>query len=257
MVKQNVVYKTKDLAKILNVSRSTIYRYLKDKKIKYFKVNGEYRIFKTELDEFIQKNLKRFQINKARKFISIIELKDNYSYYKINKMVKNKQLRKVNKRYYENLHFNYMEREPYTIDEDHFYDVDVYIPNGIICQLSAAVFYGLTTHWPCTVDVAVKRNQKVYNLPDTFSMTPVYYSDTRYRLGIREINSKNGSYRIYDLEKTVCDFVFYRNRNDPFTYQEIMKNYVQHKDKNFSRLYEYAEQLHVDKIIELYMEILT
>ena len=250
------VYKVNDLIEKLNVSRSTVYGYLKQKKIKSFKIKGQYRIHEEKLQEFLQENSKKFIINKATQFVSIIELKKNYSYYKINKMVANKQLKKINKRYYENLDFADEERDIYQIDEDDFYHVDVYIPNGVVCQLSAAVYYELTTHIPWTVNVAVPRNQKVYNLPSRPSMTPIYYSDKRYKLGIIEKKSKNGFYRIYDLEKTICDFLAYRTKTDAFTFREIMNNYIQRSDKNLSKLNTYARKLRVRNILKTYKEVL-
>ncbi len=135
----------------------------------------------------------------SKKYIRIKSLKDKYSYYMINKMGKKNELQKINKRYYINLLFDG--------DENDFYCVDVFISNGVICQLSAAVYYELTTYRSHTLDVAVIRNQKVYDLPEYPPMNPVYYSKKRFELGIEYMKTKDGNFKVYDMEKTICELM--------------------------------------------------
>ncbi len=184
----------------------------------------------------------------SKKYIHIKTLKDKYSYYMINKMVEKKELQKVNKRYYINLLFDG--------DEDDFYYVDVFISNGIICQLSAAVYYELTTYRSHTLDVAVIRNQKVYDLPEYPPMNPIYYSKIRYELGIEYMKTKDGNFKVYDMEKTICDLLFYRNKIEKESIKEILNNYVNRKDKDINKLIKYAKQLRVYEILKTYFEVL-
>lgn len=184
----------------------------------------------------------------SKKYIHINTLKNKYTHYMINKMVDNKELEKVNKRYYINLLFDG--------DENDFYYVDVFISNGVICQLSAAVYYELTTYRPHTLDVAVKRNQKVYDLPDYPPMNPIYYSKTRYEFGIVNVETKDGTFKVYDMEKTICDLVFYRNKIDKEIIKEVMNNYVRKHDKDINRLTKYAKQLRVFETLKTYFEVL-
>lgn len=53
-----IVYDVNDLMKILKVSRTTIIRYIKDKKIKAFKVGNGYRITKEALMIYIKEQEK-------------------------------------------------------------------------------------------------------------------------------------------------------------------------------------------------------
>lgn len=53
-----IIYDVNDLIKILKVSRVTIIRYIKDKKIKAFKVGNSYRITKDALMEYIKEQEK-------------------------------------------------------------------------------------------------------------------------------------------------------------------------------------------------------
>ncbi len=187
-------------------------------------------------------------MNTEKKFISIKELKEEYSYYKIQKLITEKKIYKINKRYYENLNFFGEEHE--------FYYVDVYISGGVICQLSAAVHYGLTTFRPNTIDVAVKRKRNVVNLPNYPIMNPIYYGDSRYETGITITRNIEGSYKIYDIEKTICDILFYRNKIGIDIMKEIVTNYIKRKDKDFHKLVMYAKKLNVYNTLKTYFEVL-
>ena len=126
--------------------------------------------------------------------ISGKELKEKgLTYYKINQLVKEGVLRKLNKRYYENMN--------YTGELTDFSYIPAYIPQGVICLMSAAVYYDLTNYMPHSVDVAIPRKSRVSTLPDWPSIDLYYYTDYRYNLGIEEHNN----IRIYDIEKTEAD----------------------------------------------------
>jgi len=187
-------------------------------------------------------------VNTKKKFISINELKEEYSYYKIQKLVTENKIDKINKRYYENLNF--------FGEEDEYYYVDVYISGGVICQLSAAVYYELTTYRPNAIDVAVKRKRNISTLPDYPVMNPIYYSDDRYETGISIIINKEGFYKIYDIEKTICDILFYRNKIGIDIMKEIITNYIKRKDKDFNKLVMYAKKLNVYNTLKTYFEVL-
>ena len=47
-------FKVNDLAKILDVNVMTIYRYIKAKKLKAYKIGKEYRINKQEFNRFLE-----------------------------------------------------------------------------------------------------------------------------------------------------------------------------------------------------------
>lgn len=51
--------------------------------------------------------------------------------------------------------------------------------------------------------------------------------------------------KIYDLEKSVCDAVKFRNKVGIDISSEILKNYLKRSDKNLTRLNEYAKRMRV------------
>ena len=60
----------------------------------------------------------------------------------------------------------------------------------------------------------------------------------------------------YDLERTLCDIIRSRNKIDNQIIIEALKNYVQSKEKDLHRLYKYAENFGIKKILYHYMEVL-
>ena len=53
MIKEKEFYKAEELAEVLQVNIMTIYRYIKAKRIKAYKIGREYRIDKSEFNRFL------------------------------------------------------------------------------------------------------------------------------------------------------------------------------------------------------------
>lgn len=188
-------------------------------------------------------------LSNDQKIFSMQELMDmGYSQYKIRKLVNDGKLIKLNKSYYENTE--------YSGEESDFYYTVVYAPQGVICLLSAAVYYNLTTYIPDAVDVAIPRKSKISSMPEWPRLKNHYYTDDRYELGAVFINEGKNAFRIYDIEKTVVDIVFYREKVGIEETKEILVNYLQRKDRNLNRLLKYAELMKCEKVIRQYLEVL-
>ena len=184
-----------------------------------------------------------------QKIFSMKELKkQGFSQYKISKLVEEGRLIKLNKCFYENT--------GYRGEESDFYYAGAYAPNGVICLLSAAVYYNLTTYIPAAVDVAIPRKAKISTLPDWPQMNVHYYTDDRYELGIQKIKEGKNGFQIYDMEKTVVDIVFYREKVGIEETKEVLITYLQRKNRNLNRLLKYAELMKCDKAMRQYLEVL-
>ena len=182
-------------------------------------------------------------------FISVNELVElGLSYYKINRLVKEGLLVKVNKSMYENTNF--------AGDETDFSIVSAFAPKGVFCMMSAARYYGLTTFLPDAVDVAIERTMKISTLPDWPNVNIWYFPEKRYSKGISEASDIGGTFRIYDIEKTVVDILYYRNKVGIEETKEIIKNYLQREDRNLIQLRRYADELGCKKILGTYLEVL-
>ncbi|MEI7765474.1 MAG: helix-turn-helix domain-containing protein [bacterium] len=53
MIKEKEFYRAEELAEVLQVNIMTIYRYVKAKKLKAYKIGREYRIDKNEFNKFL------------------------------------------------------------------------------------------------------------------------------------------------------------------------------------------------------------
>lgn len=185
-----------------------------------------------------------------QKVFSMQELKDmGFSQYKVRKLIDAGKLIKLNKSYYENT--------DYTGEESDFYYAEVYAPNGVICLLSAAVYYNLTTYIPDAVDVAIPRKANVSTVPDWPQMNVYHFTDERHELGITEVKEGKNGFRIYDVEKTVVDIVFYREKVGIEETKEVLLAYLKRKDRNLNRLLKYAELMKCDKTLRQYLEVLV
>ena len=184
-----------------------------------------------------------------QKIISMKELRDiGYSQYMVCKLVDGGKLIKLNKSNYENT--------GYQGEESDFYYVEAYAPKGVICLMSAAVYYNLTAYIPDAVEIAIPRKAKVSTIPEWPPMKIHYYADERYALGMITVKEGKNKFRIYDIEKTVVDIVFYREKVGIEETKEILHSYLRRQDRQLDRLYAYAKKLHCEKTIRTYLEVL-
>lgn len=95
-----------------------------------------------------------FVFPEDHKIFSIQKLKEQgFSQYKISKLVDDRKLIKLNKSYYEST--------GYRGEELDFYYVKVYALNGLICLLSAAVYYNIMACIPDAIGVAIPRKAQI------------------------------------------------------------------------------------------------
>jgi len=188
-------------------------------------------------------------LTENKKFITTAELKNmGYSYYKIGKLEKDGLIRRVNRSTYENL--------SYKGDENDFFSAEAFVPNGVICLMSAARYYELTNFLPDSVNVAIERKKKVVTLPDWPEIKIFYFDTARMDIGITKVREGENVFHIFDIEKTVVDIIYYRNKIGIEEASEVLKNYLKRKDRQIDRLYAYAKQLRCEKVVRTYLEVL-
>ena len=188
-------------------------------------------------------------LSPEQRFYSITDLQElGFTYYKINKMVEQHLLSKMNNKMYENA--------TYSGDDSDYAAAMAYVPKGVICMMSAARWYGLTNYLPDAVDIAIHRNMKVSTLPDWPRLHLWYFPEKRYETGIITEQDAGGPFRIYNIEKAVVDILYYRNKIGIEETREILKNYLSRTDRNLPALHRYAEQMGCGKILRTYLEVL-
>ncbi len=168
------------------------------------------------------------------------------SYYYVRKLIENEQIERVKQGVYCWLNG----------EGDELAEVQKIVPNGIFCLFTAALLYELTTFVPSGYHVAIPRKDKV-TLPAYPPINLYYWDDNQYKLGQADIIRQNVSLRIYDREKTVCDFIKFRNKVGIDITKEALKNYLNLRERNLNKLMAYARQMKISTIVNQYLEILV
>lgn len=137
---------------------------------------------------------------------------------------------------------------------DTMIDVERIVPGGVVCLYSAWSFYGLTTQVPPAFCIAIANKRKVV-LPQMLPITVYYWKPENLEFGIRQETISGHAVRITDLERSVCDAVKYRNKTGLDICAEVIRNYLRKKERNLSRLTDYAKKLRVANVLNNYLEI--
>ena len=137
---------------------------------------------------------------------------------------------------------------------DSMIDVERVVPGGVVCLHSAWAYYGLSTMVPPAFCIAIANKRKVV-LPQMLPITIYYWKPENLEFGIRKETISGHEVRITDLERSVCDAVKYRNKIGLDICAEVIRNYLRKKERNLSKLTEYARKLRVANVLNTYLEI--
>lgn len=129
------------------------------------------------------------------------------------------------------------------------------IPFGIICRHSAAQLHELTTVNPLAVSIAIPANRTRVVVPRHPPVELVPSSMATFGLGLTTLNVGHTNVRVYDRERTVCDFFRKRYRLGEDMALEILQNYMI-ESRNLQQLFEYAGKLRIKNVIKPYVEAL-
>ena len=141
----------------------------------------------------------------------------------------------------------------YQIDE--YLEIKNLVPSGILCLFSAWNYYELTTYMPHEFHVAIGKKSKI-KLPDYPPIKLYYWDNNSLKTGIKTVKICNSNIPIFDIEKSVCDAVKFRNKIGKDILNEILTEYLKRKDKNLDLLLKYSKILRVGKILKNYLDVL-
>ena len=83
-----------------------------------------------------------------------------------------------------------------------------------------------------------------------------YFQEKRYSAGMTSAYDGVCEFTIYDVEKTVVDILYYRNKVGIEETKEVLKNYLRNEERNLVKLRRYADALGCKKILGTYLEVL-
>ena len=153
-------------------------------------------------------------------------------------------------------------RRGYYISPVEFHDMDTYeilttlIPDAVISLFSAAQYHDLSNIIPQKIDITLPVQNRVPVLPEDLHVKIHKAIPEIYEVGIQTVRKDGYSLKIYDRERTVCDFFRMRFQIGKDCAFEVLKNYMAGK-KHLQKLSEYADLLQIKKVIYPYLEILV
>ena len=133
-------------------------------------------------------------------------------------------------------------------------DVERIVPQGVLCLYSAWQHYQLTTTVPPAFCIAINAKRKI-KMEEGVPVRLYYWKPDYFLFGIETKEIAGYQVRMTDLERSVCDAVKYRNKIGLDVCSEIIRSYVKKKERNLSRLADYAKLLRVTNILNNYLEI--
>ena len=128
-------------------------------------------------------------------------------------------------------------------------------PQAVLCLFSAWQFYGLSTTISSFVHIAIPVRKKPM-LAD-FPPTKIYFwSADYYESGKIQTNYNEEQITIYDIEKSVCDAIRYRNKLGIDITTEVLRNYLKRTDRNLDKLMKYAENMRIANVLNQYLTMM-
>jgi predicted transcriptional regulator of viral defense system len=129
------------------------------------------------------------------------------------------------------------------------------IPKGIICLQSAAHIHELTTLIPMSITIALPSDSMRPILPVNPPIELIMTPPKLFELGLVVEEGSQGELRIYDRERTVCDFFRKRNVLGEDLALETLRSYMNGK-RRIQLLMDYAKKLRLKTVITPYVEAL-
>ena len=133
--------------------------------------------------------------------------------------------------------------------EDNYYILNIELPKIVYSHMTALYFHGLSIKAPDNkYDITVPNNYFNYKIKNH---NMFYVNNDIYNLGLIEVKTPMGNIvKAYDMERCICDIIRSINRMDLEHVKYSIKKYLQRKDKNITKLTQYAEKMGIkDKVI--------
>jgi len=153
-------------------------------------------------------------------------------------------------------------RRGYYISPEKLNDMDTceiisaLIPNAVISLFSAAQYHELSSVIPQKIDITLPAQRRIPILPENLHVKIYKAIPHVYEVGIQTVKKEGYSLKIYDRERTVCDFFRMRLQIGKDCAFEVLKNYMAGK-KHLQKLSEYAETLQIKGVLFPYLEVLA
>lgn len=121
---------------------------------------------------------------------------------------------------------------------------------------TALMLHGLMEREPKTTSVTVKAGYNASHLRRKGIRVYQVKPDV-YDLGIVDVQTSFGNtVRAYDMDRTICDILRFKDTMDVQVFQYAMKEYMASTYKNLNHLMEYAKRLGIESAMRTYTEVM-
>ncbi len=128
--------------------------------------------------------------------------------------------------------------------------------SGVYFKDTALFLHGMIDRTPAIYEMNFPLTISHGNIADA-PLKTYRQTEKLFKIGIEDVKSPGGHLvKTYNVERTLCDILRTRDRTDAETIKQAMNSYVKRRDKNISRLTEYADIFKVRDEIQKYMEVL-
>jgi predicted transcriptional regulator of viral defense system len=134
-------------------------------------------------------------------------------------------------------------------------NVALRIPRAVVCLISALNVYGLTSHIPHKVYIALPQAAEKPRI-DFPPLDIIWLSEKSYNAGIIAQQVDSVPINIYSREKTIADCFKFRKKIGIDTALEALKEYIKSPDRQVDQLLHYARINRVENLISRYLEAL-
>jgi len=121
---------------------------------------------------------------------------------------------------------------------------------------TALMLHGLMEREPKIMSVTVKAGYNASHLRRKGIRVYQVKPDV-YDLGIVEVQTSFGNtVRAYDMDRTICDILRYKDSMDVQVFQYAMKEYMGSAHKNLNHLMAYAKRFQLESAVRTYTEVM-
>lgn len=128
--------------------------------------------------------------------------------------------------------------------------------NIVLSHFTALYFFNLTNRTPHFYMITIPSNTRPSKEVKRKCMC-FYIKKELFEIGLTTIIDNFGNeIRCYNPERSICDILRSRNREDGESIVTSIRNYAEYEKKNINQLYEYAKIFKVTNEVQKYMEVL-
>lgn len=144
------------------------------------------------------------------------------------------------------------------IDSNGDYDEYYFFHNrckiAVFSYVSALYLQGFTDIIPNEMEVTVYKGYNPHRISGSVRIH--YVTKEIYDLGMTECQTIFGNtVKVYDLERTICDFIKNRSEIETELFSKTINKYVRYENKDLNKLYEYSKKMEIYEKVKEILEV--